>query len=344
MLPLLANHNPTIVETFCYSGASSPDEYTRRVELLAHHWRTTARLSDEQLAQLIRDDQIDILIDLSLHSAGNRLAVFARRPAPVQGTYLAYCSTSGMDAIDFRITDIHLDPHGHSATFYSEASERLPGCYWCYAPDEPSLDVSELPATKNGFITFGSLNNFSKIGPVALDAFAATLRGVPNSRLLLHAPPGRTRVRVAQHFAKHQVDPNRVEFVNYLKMDDYFAVYQRIDMALDPFPCGGGTTSCDALWMGVPIITLAGRRGMERSGVTILKNLALEQCIATDSHDYARRAMALAGDLPALAELRSGLRARMKASPIMNAAAFARAIELIYRLQWTNWCDRVRQD
>ena len=216
-------------------------------------------MSDEQAAQCVRDDKIDILVDLSMHSAKHRLLVFARKPAPVQVTYLAYCSTTGMDAMDYRLTDPYLDPPGQGDANYAEESIRLPETHWCYEPGFPTPETGRLPALTAGHIMFGCLNNFSKASPGALATWARLLGAVPQSRLLLHAREGSHRQAFLDLLKQSGIDPARVRFTNSVNVYDYFKMYQGIDIGLDPFPCAGGTTTCDALWMGVPTVTLSGR-------------------------------------------------------------------------------------
>jgi predicted O-linked N-acetylglucosamine transferase (SPINDLY family) len=292
------------------------------------------------VAELIRQDQIDILVDLALHTAGNRLLVFARKPAPVQVTYLAYAGTSGLSAMDYRLTDPFLDPPGSNDAHYSEKSFRLPKTYWCYAPTCPEIPVGPLPALLCGEVTFGSLNNFSKITAPVLALWNQVLQAVPGSRLLLYAQEGSHRQRTLERLAQNGIDPQRVRFVGRRPIADYYRGYHEIDIALDPFPFAGGTTSCDTLWMGVPLVSLCGHTAVARAGSSLLSNLGLPELIARTPEDYVRIAAELAGDLPRLAELRSTLRARMEASPLMDAPAFARDIEAAYRQMWRTWCEQ----
>ncbi|MEA2709821.1 MAG: protein O-GlcNAc transferase, partial [Phycisphaerales bacterium] len=334
MLPLLEHLDRERVEVICYSAAKRADDITRRLRELSAHWRDTIGLPDATVADQIRADAVDVLIDLSLHSAGNALLAFARRPAPVQVTWLGYAGTSGMMAMDFRLTDPHLDPPG-SDNNYSERSLRLPRTYWCYAaPPEAPADVAAPPAQSAGHVTFGCLNQFSKVSAPARRAWTRILQSVPNSRLILHALPGRHRERIAAEFAAAGVEPQRIEWIDKLPIADYLATYHRIDIALDPFPYNGGTTTCDALWMGVPVITLAGARATARAGASILSNVTLEELIATNHDDYVRIATDLAADAPRLSQLRETMRQRMRTSPLMDAASFAVDFETVIRRAW----------
>ncbi len=301
-------------------------------------WRNIRGLSDEEIANAIRQDQIDILVDLTMHMADNRLLVFARKPAPVQLTYLAYCGTTGLDTMDYRLTDPFLDPPRQTGQLYSEQSIHLPQTYWCYQPVVEAPSLNELPPLKAGHVTFGCLNNFCKVTAPTLAAWRSLLQAVPQSRLLLHAQVGGHRDLAASFFAQRNISPDRLIFVRKVSTAEYMSTYQRIDMALDPFPYGGGTTTCDALWMGVPVVSLAGQTAMGRAGVSILSNVGLPELVAGDSEQYVAIAAALAQDLPRLSELRATLRDRMQASPLMDAPSFARNIEAAYREMWKRWC------
>ena len=244
LLPLFAEHDRQLFDLTCYSDVRVPDQTTRRLAGPVSHWRDAARMSDADVAAQIREDRIDVLVDLAMHSAGNRLRVFARKPAPVQVTYLAYCSTTGLDAIDWRITDPFLDPPEEPDTAYAERSIRLGhGCYWCYQPapiDGKGPEVGPLPALDSGQITFGSLNDFSKIGRGLLETWCRLLAAVPRSQLVMHAPPGSARDGVRDLFSRAGLDPERLQFVDRAPLPQYLATYGRIDIALDPFPYGGG--------------------------------------------------------------------------------------------------------
>ena len=295
-------------------------------------------LSDEELAAAVHQDRIDMLVDLTMHMAHNRMLVFARKPAPVQVTYLAYCGTTGLDTIDYRLTDPYLDPPGADEQFYSEQSIRLPETYWCYRPAVDSPPVGPLPALAAGRLTFGCLNNFCKVTEPTLAAWCRLLRVLPDSRLLLHAARGSHRDRVRAILAEQGVSSDRLVFVDGVPILEYLRLYEQIDVALDPFPYGGGSTTCDALWMGVPVVSLAGKTAVGRSGLSILSNIGLPELIASDVDQYVRIAAELAADLPRLAALRATLRERMQKSPLMDAPRFARNVEAAYREMWRRWC------
>jgi predicted O-linked N-acetylglucosamine transferase (SPINDLY family) len=338
LLPLLREHDHGQMEIFCYANVPRPDTRTDQLRRHTDVWRSIVGLSDPQAADLIRQDGIDILVDLGLHTGNNRLLVFAHKPAPVQATWLGYCGSTGMDAIDYRLSDPYMDPADSDLSLYSERTIRLPETYWCYGVTGPTPDPSPPPVATAGFVTFGSLNNFAKASPPALDLWAEILRSVPRSRLIVHAPPGAHLDAVRQRFAGKDISPDRLEFPSRQPWPQYMRTYGRIDIALDPFPWGGGITTCDALWMGVPVVSLVGRTAVGRGGASILSNVGLPELIARTPQQYVQTATDLATDLPRLVELRRTLRGRMKASPLMDAPRFARNVEAAYRQMWRNWC------
>jgi len=292
-------------------------------------------MDDAQLAAEIRADEIDILVDLALHAARNRLLTFARRAAPVQVTYLGYPGTSGMRAMDYRLTDPHLDPYERAEAAYTERSIRLPRTYWCYTPPPNMPDVGPPPAVSNGFVTFGCLNKFTKVSDAAVQAWARLLaRTGPSSRLLLHAPMGQTRQRVLVMMAQQKVAPARIDFIPRQPAVEYLATYNRIDIGLDPFPYNGGTTTCEALLMGVPVVTLAGDIAVRRAGASILTNAGLPELITQTVEEYIDVATKLAADVARLAELRAGMRDRLLASPLTDLNGFVRDLETAYRRMW----------
>jgi predicted O-linked N-acetylglucosamine transferase (SPINDLY family) len=337
VLPLFREHDRRQVEVVAYSDATTPDAVTRLVRDQVDRWRDVATLGDEQLAEVVRADGIDILVDLAAHSAHNRLLAFARKPAPVQVTYLAYCSTTGVDAIDYRLTDRFLDPPEEHAA-YTEASIHLPHCYWCYSA--PPLTDSRHPATehRSGPLTFGCLNNFAKVTDVTLDLWARLLRRVPEAQLLVYARTEGHRDRVRRALRDADVDESRAAFVGRQPLADYLETYRRIDVALDPHPYCGGTTTCDALWMGVPVVSLTGRTAVSRAGATLLAHVGLERLVARTREQYVELAAALIRDAPGLAALRRELRDRIESSPVMNAPQFARDVEAAFRTVWQAWC------
>ncbi|MBA2707138.1 MAG: tetratricopeptide repeat protein, partial [Gemmatimonadaceae bacterium] len=335
--PLLANHDRTQFEVHVFSDIHEPDEITRQLMAHTDHWHQTPSLSNPAVAELIRACGIDILIDLGLHSADNRLLALALKPAPVQLTYLAYPGTSGMAAMDYRLTDARLDPPGNES-FYSEKSVRLDH-YWCYNPPDDAPDVGALPAVTAGHVTFGCLNSPSKLSEPALLLFSELLDALPGSRLLLHAHPGTHPQRILRTLASsNNIHSDRIEFVPNQSHREYLNTYNRIDIALDPFPFAGGATTCDALYMGAPVVTLAGQIATGRFGVTFLSALGEEKLIAQSHAQYLQIAAGLASDLPRLAGLRASLRQRMTASALLDCPAFTRDFERALREIWRTHC------
>lgn len=341
-IPLLLNHDHQQFEIFCYSSADKQAILTDRIRGYADVWREVAALDDAALSEVIRRDQIDVLVDLTLHMTGRRLLAFARRPAPVQLCWLAYPGTTGLETMDYRLSDPFLDPTGASTEVYSEETIRLPDSFWCYDPLTDAVEVSSLPALAEGRITFGCLNHFRKVNDGVLRLWAKVLAAVPNSRLLLMAPAGSARERVRAIFEEEKVKLDRIEFVDRCGRLDYLRKYREIDICLDTFPYNGHTTSLDALWMGVPTVTLAGETAVGRAGVSQAMNLALPELIATTPEAYVRVSSSLAENVERLVELRATLRERMKRSPLMDGPRFARNLESIYRDIWRRFCAKAQ--
>ena len=343
MEPILRNHDRDNYHVICYATGRADDELSQRLREHVRGWRIAHNMNDEQLAQLIRQDQIDVLIDLTLHMRGSRLPMFARRPAPVQITHLAYCGTSGMTAMDWCITDPQLSPEGLNDSFFTEKLLRLDGSYWSYEPSAGSPPVGTLPAASRGHITFGSLNAFSKTNDQLIQLWRDVLDAVPNSRLMIHALGGDQNGTARKRFTDAGIDPARLTLVGRQSRNEYLNQYNAIDIALDPIPYGGGTTSLDALWMGVPVITLAGTLPVGRTGVTLLNQLGLNEWIAQTPQQYVQLAARLAGDLPRLAELRQNLRQMLSKSILMDAPRYVRGLESAYRSAWQKWCASVQK-
>jgi predicted O-linked N-acetylglucosamine transferase (SPINDLY family) len=297
-------------------------------------------LSDEQLARQIGEDRIDVLVDLNLHTANNRLLVFARKPAPVQVSWLGYPGRAGLTAIDYRLTDPYLDPPGTDEFLSSEKPVRLPDTFWCYDPFEGrGVPVNRLPALEGGRITFGCLNNFCKINGGVLDLRAQVLRAVSGSMLLLLAHHGSHRQGALDRLAWSGIDPQRVEFAERRPRVAYLELYHRVDIGLDTFSYNGHTTSLDSFWMGVPVVTLVGHTPASCAGWCQLSNLGLSELAGHTSEQFVQIAVDLARDLLRLDSLRSTLRQRMERSPLMDAPRFARNIESAYRQMWQSWCN-----
>jgi protein O-GlcNAc transferase len=339
--PMLAAHDHERCEVFCYSNCPQNDETTGRFQAAADHWREVSTATDEALAEAIRRDAIDVLVDLDGHIQGNRLLAFARRPAPVQVTYIGYQNTTGMSAMDYRLTDAHADPPDTTDRYYTEKLVRLPRTFFCYRPDPAAPDTRRPPAAECGRVTFGSFNQFTKVTPEVLATWAEVLRVVDGSRLVLvaHATPWLARY-VAETFERHGVDASRVELTRRRPHQQYLELIPQVDIALDPFPMNGHTTACDCLWQGVPVVMMAGRTYASRFGSTGLVNLGLDDLIAETTTEYVEIAARLAGNVHRLEELRGGLRSRMQASPLLDAVGFTRSVEAAYREMWLSWLNR----
>ena len=322
----------------CYSASSRIDEVTARFRGIADEWRDIHGMPDAQASARIEDDTVDILVDLNGHTRGGRLGVFGLRAAPVQATYLGYGATTGVAAVDYRITDAWLDPPGATERYYVERLVRLPRSMWCFAPPQAPA-VTALPASARGELTFGSLNNFAKASDAALEAWARILAALPLSRLLFAGvPAGPARRRALGVFGAHGIAQKRLIFHERLSFDAFLALHGEIDIALDPFPYTGGATTCNTLWMGVPVLTLEGDAVLARSGSSILRALGLDEWIAVSPEDYMARARRLADDLPALSLLRAGLREHLAKSALCDAAGFTADLEASYRDMWRAWC------
>jgi predicted O-linked N-acetylglucosamine transferase (SPINDLY family) len=339
-VPVLEHRVRAQVEVFCYSMVAHPDKMTARIQGLSDGFRDIAKLSDADASDAIRRDGIDVLVDLTMHMGGNRLQLFASKPAPVQVAWLAYPGTTGLPAMDYRITDVHLDPPDVDVSeIYSERSVCLPDSFWCYDPLTRAPEVNPLPASRDGTITFGCLNSYKKTNAEVFALWARVLRAVDRSRLLLLAQPGEPRARARDEFARAGVDPDRLEFVELQARRDYLAHYHRIDCCLDTFPAGGHTTSLDSFWMGVPVVALLGRTAVGRAGLCYARNLGLEELVAETPDQFVAIAVDLTRDLPRLARLRAELRGRMERSPLMDGPRFARNLESAYRGIWRRWCE-----
>ncbi|MGA2440075.1 MAG: tetratricopeptide repeat protein [Tepidisphaeraceae bacterium] len=337
-IPLLSHHDRQAFEIFCYSHVARPDPITQRIRGCVDAWRSIVGMTDTDVARKIREDRIDLMIDLTMHMPHGRPLVHARKPAPVQAAWLAYPGTTGMDTIDYRLTDPYLDPPGLNDRFYSETSIHLPETFWCYDPLITNLAVNSLPAQSHGIVTFGSLNNFCKVTDRALQLWARVLKAVDRSRLILLCPEGSHRQPLLELLQREGIHLDRIELVPHQPRRQYLEIYHRIDIGLDTYHCNGHTTSLDSYWMGVPVVTLVGQTVAGRAGLSQLTNLGLPQLIAQTPEQYVEIAAALAADLPRLAELRHTLRSRMEKSPLMDAPRFARNVEAAYRRMWRNWC------
>ena len=332
-IPLLSQHDHESFEIICYSSVKRPDALTRRIAGYADVWRDVRPLDDETLCRVIREDGIDILVDLTMHMAGGRPLVFARKPAPVQIAWLAYPGTTGMAAMDFRLSDPRLDPEGYDS-HYRERTLRLADSFWCYDPLTEGPQVNDLPAVERGYLTFGCLNNPCKLTGRTLRLWGGVMRALPNSRLLLMAPAGRHRLRLLQRLVEQSIAAERIDFIQFQPRCDYLRSYHQIDLGLDTYPYNGHTTSLDSAWMGVPVVTRVGGTSVGRAGLSQLFQLGQLDLAAESDDAFVGIAVDLANDLGRLAQLRSGLRSRMQRSALMDAARFARQIEGAYRTAW----------
>ena len=341
LAPVFEHRDHLSFELFCYTTRTREDEVTSRFRSKADHWRKLVGLTDQAAAELISGDKIDILIDLSGHTASNRLPVFAHKPAPVQVSWLGFPGTTGLAAMDYRVVDAITDPEGEAADWTSESLVRLPHGFLCFDPPREAPDVASPPCL-DGPLTFGSFNNPAKLSLATLSAWADLMRRVPESRLLLKGLPfgdEMARALLLERLQSRGVTADRVTL--HARIADpggHLGLYRQIDIALDPFPYNGTTTTCEALWMGVPVVTLEGTRHSGRVGASLLTRLGLQELIAADLDDYVRIAADLATDRERLSELRRSLRPRMSASPLCNGPAFTRDLEAAFRSMWRNWC------
>jgi predicted O-linked N-acetylglucosamine transferase (SPINDLY family) len=334
-LPLLESHDHEQFEIFCYASVQNPDAVTVRLRKSVDHWIDALAMPDDALAARIQTDGIDIVVDLTMHMQNNRLLVLARRPAPVQITWLAYPGSTGLTTIDYRLTDRFIDPIGPDESWSAEKPLRLPDCWCAYEPLEP-IEPNDLPAIQNGYLTFGSLNNPGKNNQHVLELWARLMNKTPGSRLLLLQPvPGSARYTI-EFFASRGIDPARIDCLPRLTLADFWKTHHRMDIALDTFPYNGITTTCDALYMGVPVLTLPGAWPASRVGAGLLTTVGLEEFIAKSDQDFTE-AGARWTDLPRLAALRRELRSRMSGSPLCDGKRFARNVESIYRDVWRSW-------
>jgi predicted O-linked N-acetylglucosamine transferase (SPINDLY family) len=338
LLPLVRAHDRGAVSVMCYSDVSSADSLTEKFQALGWDWHDTSAWTDEQLANRVHADRIDILVDLALHTAWNRLRVFARKPAPVQASFAGYPGGTGLEAIDYRLTDRFLELPESTIPRPAGRPIHLPDSFWCFDPPDESPPVNELPALSAGHIVFGCLHAFSKVNERVLTLWSRVLLNTPGSRLRMLCPPGESRDRTLHLFGQLGIGKERVEFVAFLPRPDFLAEHHRLDLILDTFPYNGHVTTCDALWMGVPVISLAGQLPVARGGLSILSTVGLPELVANSEEEYVRIAVTLAQDFARLATLRATMRARMQSSPLMDAGRFARGVEAAYRTMWHRWC------
>jgi protein O-GlcNAc transferase len=340
--PLLAHHDPAAVEPYCYAEVENPDFVTTALQQVGGIWRNTHGIDDAALRARLRDDQIDIAVDLAGHTGHSRLSAFAIKPAPVTANWLGYAATTGLPTIDWRITDARADPPGQEQ-FHTEKLMRLPDTFLCYRfYGSVNPEITPPPAMTRGAITFGSFNNPMKLSPPAIAAWARILAAVPGSRLMLKSlffvEPQRKQYFL-ERFAAHGIAVNQLLLRQpQPDMMEHLGSYAEIDIALDPFPYNGTTTTCEAMWMGVPMICLIGDHHCARVGFDLLSQVGLAELATPDVEAYIAKATALAQDLPLLAHLRRELREQMRRSPLCDAPRFARAFEAGLREMWRQWC------
>ena len=343
--PVLAHHDPAEVEVTCYAEAPHPDAATAQLQGLAHHWRAVRGLNAAQAAQLIRDDRIDILVDLAGHTAGNRLDIFALKPAPIQATWLGYLNTTGLSTTDYRITDDVLDPPSEPVRDTEELM-RLPRGFCCFLPRPGSPAVGPLPALQRGHLTFGSLHSLFKLNSTVYDLWSRVLHALPSARLLVFRDTltGSAVERVQREFTQRGIAAHRLTLqsklgeVELMPHDGHLQVYAEIDVSLDAFPWTGGVTTCESLWMGVPMLSLVGARPAARNSAALLTQVGLNDWACATQDALVARALQLQEQLSQLADLRARLRERMQ-STICDAARFTRELEQAYRTMWKRRID-----
>ncbi len=328
--PVLQHHDRQRIESFCYSNAEREDEVTARLRPSCGHWRPIHGLDDAAVESLVRSDGIDVLVDLSGHSAFNRLGVFARRAAPTQVTWLGYLNTTGLRSMDYRITDRHTDPEGATEALHTERLARMPHSQWCWVPfyDERERGGESAPGDAP---VFASFNHTGKINGATLDLWCAILRELPGATLRVH---GATRAdfvaSLLRRVEERGIARERVTPVPHLPIDKYFDAFRHVDIALDTFPYNGGTTTFVTYWMGVPMVALVGARGIARGSYSIAKSAGFDELIARDADEYLRANLRLARDAKYRRALAAALRARLMASPLADARRFTRDLETLY--------------
>jgi Predicted O-linked N-acetylglucosamine transferase, SPINDLY family len=341
ILPVLNWHNKDKFGIFCYSNGTRNDTMTARLKALSDTWRDIHSLSDGRTVDMIREDGIDILIDLSGHTGKNRLPLFAHRPAPIQASYLGYPNTTGLAAMDYYITDAMVDPPGQES-FFTEKLVRMEKCFCCYEPDQGPPPVNDLLAKAKGHITFGSLHTLSRLNNDVIDLWCQVLNAIPDSRLFIarNSLIGSVVERLVTRFERNGVSRQRIDMRSKPPQEGYLAWFHEIDITLDTFPWSGHTTACESLWMGVPVVTLCGDRHAGRMVASILTNMGLEDWVTHSREEYCDQAKKAAGDIEILGNLRRSLRSRMLQSDVCNGKEFAQNLEKAYRTLWKEWCGK----
>jgi len=337
---LLDAHDRDVTLVYGYGDVPCPDQVTEHLKGKFDHYRNICGLDDDKVARMIEQDKIDILVDLAGHTSGNRLGVFARKPAPIQVTYLGFPDTTGMEQIDYRLTD-ELADEPEAQEFHTEKLIFLPRGFLCYKPLRFAPPVAPLPAIERGYFTFGSFNNNCKIQPGIMELWAQILKSKAKSRLLLKFGGGddeAVRGHYLHRFQELGIAPNRVKICGRKPMIEHFKMYGQVDIALDTHPYNGTTTTCEAMWMGVPTISLVGKAHASRVGLSILSRVGLGDFAASTHAEYVAKAIAFSGELENLAKIRTSLRAMMFNSPLCDKKGLARSLEDAYRKMWHKWC------
>ncbi len=338
--PILTHHDPSQVETYCYAQVEAPDGCTTRLQSLAHHWRSLVGMKDQDVAEMIRRDGIDILVDLAGHAGNRRLRVFAYKSAPVQVTYLGYPDTTGLQAMDYRLTDDVADPAG-AETRTTEELYRLPDGFCTYLPAADAPPPGPQPCVRKGYFSFGSVHSLSKLNAGVYGAWSRILRAAPDARLFVHRNllKAKAHEEFLRQVTAHDIDPARIETGHASDpQHEYLRIYEEIDLCLDAFPYTGHTTMCESLWMGVPIVTLAGRNFAGRVTASLLHRVGLDELVAASLDDFVELAVAWSKRTAELAQLRTTLRDRFRGSALGDGRKFTATLEQAYRDMWRRWC------
>lgn len=338
--PFLANHDKSEHEIIAYSALMRPDHKTLTAKVYMDGWREVVGMGGRELVDLIRADEIDILVELAGHTAGNSLTQLIEKAAPVVISGIGYPCTTGLPTVDYRLTDSFCDPVGNEQ-YNTETLLRLDPSFWCYRPPQEAPPVSDSPAARNGYVTFASVNTFSKVSPMVQEVWAKLLAAVPNSRLILQSSGTGSKTaceKIRSRFESFGVNPDRLILKGHSPFNTFMAEFSEVDIVLDPFPFNGGTTTCHNLWMGCPTLTLAGVRHPGRMGVSIMNNVGLPEFVANSVEEYVQIGAKFASDIPRLVELRKTLRDRMEASPLRDEVGYTRRLEAAYRSVWQSYC------
>lgn len=341
---ILKNHDHSQFEIFCYADVRLPDQVTARLQGHADHWRDITRLGDDRLADLLRADGIDILVDLGGHTS-ERSRLLARRNAPIQVNYLGHVSTTGLSTVDYRFTDALVDPPGDADRHHTETLVRLGNNFFTYTPPEQAPDIGPLPMLANGCVTFASFNRLYKLNPRTIGLWSQAMAALPGSRMLIVGRAVSTehgKARVIKLFESFGISADRLEFIAFLPLNEYLAIHNRVDLVMDCFPWNGHTTTMQSLWMGVPTITIEGRHHAGRFGYAIMTNLGLPECIADNENSFVDRVTAIASQPQRLADLRQGMRQRVAQSVLCDHLRLTKDIEENYRKMWECWLTRQR--